>query len=173
MLHDLVLAATALNDGSFRSLHECQLGFRDLWALEVEIDEIRVVRDELSAAGKLETRGGGFALTDVAREDLESRAAASAATEDQALADWRQSLQSQRPDITEEDFEAVCGDLGAWLNRIIIRHGVEAALLLYPEEERARRLFEQIEGLGTGFLPERTGVVGQIRGGCPVARRTS
>jgi hypothetical protein len=46
---------------------------------------------------------------------------------------------------------------------VIVRHGVEAAYLLYPEEDRAEALFEQIEAEGTHFLPPRSTRVLDIR----------
>jgi hypothetical protein len=163
MLHDLVLAATAINGGSFANPGECQRGLRDLWTLDFEIDEIRQTRDELQRAGAVALHRAGWTLTDTTKADLEERAAASAETEDRALAEWRETLQTLRPDLTDHDFKCLCEDLSEWLNRIIVRHGVEAALVLYPEDQRAHTLYKEIDALGTSFLPERGGLVGQLR----------
>ena len=95
-------------------------------------------------------------MTQAALNDLEDRARESAATEEEALADWRASIEASRPDLTDDDFAFLREDLGAWLNRVIVRHGVEAAYLLYPEEERADALFKEIEDEGTHFLPARS-----------------
>jgi predicted nucleic acid-binding protein len=94
---------------------------------------------------------------------MEERSTASAATEDQALADWEADVRALRPDLSSEDFECLREDLAAWLQQVITRHGAEAALMLYPEEPRAHRLFDEIDALGTGFLPAREGCAGDVR----------
>jgi hypothetical protein len=163
MLADLVLAAVAINDAPFRSLAECRDAFNALWHLEVEIDELRVVREQLQLAGSLEPGASGIALTQAARDNLANRARESDETEEEALADWRASIEAARPDLTDEDFAYLREDLGTWLNQVIVRHGLEAAYLLYPEDDRAELLFKQIEGEGTHFLPARSTRILDIR----------
>ena len=46
-------------------------------------------------------------------------------------------------------------DLRAWMHEIIVRHGAEAAMILYPEQERARRFFDDVDAHGFDHLPER------------------
>src|SRR4051812_25024443 len=163
MLQDLLLAAAAINDGRFKGLVECQTGLVDLWGLEFELDELREARDGLIADGRLKSVGSELRLTAEAQVELDERAAASSETEAEALADWREVVRGLRPDVTDADFDCLRSDLGDWLNRVIVRHGVEAALLLYPEDDRAHVLFQKVEALGTEFLPYRTGVVGEVR----------
>jgi hypothetical protein len=160
MLTDLVLAATAINDGRFDSLSDCQRGFHDLWGLQVELDELRPIIETLETADRVTRRRGGFALTEAAASDLEERAERTAETERIALDEWRQTIETLIPDLSDEEFRELRQDLGDWLNRIIVHHGVEAALLLYPEEVRAADLFERIDSQG---LPERRNRLGKIR----------
>lgn len=157
---DLVLAAAAINDGGFDSLADCQRGFADLWGLQVELDELRTVVETLAGAGLVSRAHGGFSLSDTASADLEARAAATAETERVALDEWRTSVEALIPDLTDEEFVELRQDLSDWLNRIVVHHGVEAALLLYPEEVRAAKLFDKID---QEPLPERRNRLGNIR----------
>lgn len=163
VLQDLVLAAAVLDGGGFSSLAACQEAFRTLWGLEVEIHELRAVGEELVRAGLAEPGQAGITLTGPTVQAMEQRSQASAATEQQALADWEADVRALRPDLTSEDFGCLREDLAVWLQQIITRHGAEAALMLYPEEPRAHRLFDEIDALGTGFLPAREGCAGEVR----------
>ena len=163
VLHDLVLAAAVLDGGGFGSLAACQDAFRTLWGLEVEIHELRAVGEALVRAGLAEPGQAGITLTAETVTEMEERSAASTANEQQALVDWEADVRGLRPDLTSEDFECLREDLAAWLQQIITRHGAEAALMLYPEEPRAHRLFDEIDALGTGFLPVRDGCAGEVR----------
>jgi hypothetical protein len=162
-LADLVLAATELNGGKFDSLEECRRAMRDLWTVDVEIDEIREVRDALIASKGAKSRGGGFELTAEARDELQRKAQAAETSEAKALSEWQTATREARPDLTAGDLEHLCEDLEEWLGKIIVRHGAEAALILYPEDQRAQRLFQQIDDLGTDFLPLRSASVMAIR----------
>jgi predicted nucleic acid-binding protein len=163
VLQDLVLAAAVLDDGGFDSLASCQEAFRTLWGLEVEIHELRAVGEALVSAGLAEPGHAGITLTAETVAAMEQRSAESAATEEQALTDWEADVRALRADLTAEDFECLREDLAAWLQQIITRHGAEAALMLYPEEPRAHRLFDEIDALGTGFLPAREGCAAEVR----------
>ncbi len=163
VLADLVLAATELNGGSFATLAECQAGIKGLWTIEVEIDEIRTARDDLVKAGLAEEEAAGFRLTDGAREELARKAQETEQTEAEALRQWERTIREMRPDLTAEDIESLREDLRVWLGKVIARHGAEAALMLYPEEERAHRLFDEIERFGTDFLQTRSKEVMAVR----------
>jgi hypothetical protein len=62
-----------------------------------------------------------------------------------------------------EGFAQLRSDLDRWLGRIVSRHGVEAAFLLYPEDQRAQKLIDEIDNLSMHFLPDREGTVGEVR----------
>ena len=164
-LRDVVLAAAVESGGSFATLGECQGAIATLFNnLEIEFDELRQIVDLLVAEGACEKAGGGFQLSDEQHQQLEQQATASRATEDQAFHDWEVSVRAIDPDLTEEDFGALRKDLDAWLERVIERHGVEAALILYPENPRAHELYRQLDDLGLSFLPhDRSTPVRRIR----------
>jgi hypothetical protein len=160
---DLVLAAALEADGQVPSLRECQENCKTLWGLDVEIDELRAVLEQLVLAGRMTRTNGHFALTEPESAGLADRVRASAAAEARAFEDWEIALRVLRPGLSDADVAALRTDLDAWLERLIARHGVEAALILYPEVPRAQQLFAQIEQEGLDFLPRRDGLVGEIR----------
>ncbi len=163
VLRELVLAAAEINDGSFENLAECQAAIQTLWTVEFEIEEIRRVRDALVDEGLAEKNGVGLRLSQAQLDALRQRANDSQQSEQLALAQWEGVARELRPDLTADDLSALQEDLRDWLGKIVARHGAEAALMLYPKEPRAHRLFDEIEQFGTSFLPERSSRVMAIR----------
>ncbi len=152
-----------MDGGGFSSLATCRAAFKTLWGLEVETDELRSVREELAASGLVEADHPGIKLTAKTVEQQARVSAESAEVEDRAFTDWEADVRQLRSDLTPDEFAFLRQDLEAWLQHLIKRHGAEAALMLYPEEKRAHRLFEEIDRLGTDFLPARVGCAGEVR----------
>src|SRR3954465_10503464 len=163
LLRNLLMSAAMIDGGSFASLAAAQTGVRDLWGIDIEIDEIRAVVDAMAADGRCEKIGGGYRLTEDARAELNEIAEQSNRDEETALSQWQSSLRDLDSRITEDDVDALAEDLRAWLGRVISHHGVESALFLYPENPRAQELFKEVDEFGVDFLPEREGCAGQIR----------
>jgi hypothetical protein len=155
-LRDLVLGAAAEAGGGFATLGEAREAVRSLWRLEIELDELRSIVEQLVEAGACSDENGGFRLSNDLHEQLEQQALASQATEATAFGDWENTVRALDPELDDSSFAELRKDLDAWLNRVISRHGVEAALILYPENPRARALYQEVEDLGFNFLPERT-----------------
>lgn len=162
-LRGLILGAGAIGGGEFSSLNECREALRALWDLDFEIEEIRDVVDGLAGDGFCRKMGGGFELSQEVLADLAETAENAKKNEAQALAEWEESVCRAHASLSSEHFELLAQDLQAWIGRIVSRHGVEAALLLYPEDGRAQRLFDEIEEQGLGFLPEREGALKEVR----------
>jgi hypothetical protein len=120
-----------------------------------DLDELRAVVATLTAAKRLEKTAGRFILTDAARAELNGVVDRSKAIESTALAEWESAVQSVAGEFSKDDISTLRKDLFSWLQRIISHYGTEAALILYPEEERARQFFEEVEELGFDFLPKR------------------
>src|SRR4051812_31333492 len=129
VLRDLLMSAAMVEGGSFSSLAAAQTGVRDLWGIDIEIDEIRAVVDGLATDGRCEKMAGGYRLTDEARAELDDVAEQSRQVEDTALNQWQSSVRELEPRITDEDMDALVEDLWSWLAHVIARHGVEAALI--------------------------------------------
>lgn len=163
VLYDLIIAVAGINDGHVDSLLHCRRCFVDLWGLEVEVDELRPVVEELVTSGKATKLGGGFALSAETLADLQARAQESQAVEDRAFREWELTVRRLMPGLPEEQMSLLCSDLHAWLHQIIARHGAEAAMMLYPEEERAHRFFDAVDAEGFSRLPEREGELESVR----------
>lgn len=163
VLRDLVLAAAAIGDGTVESLFECRKAFADLWGLEVEIDELRPVVEELFEAELIEKDGKGFRLVSSTMAALEGNARQWEEVEERAFREWELAVRQRRPAVSDNDMELLTSDLRRWLHLIISRHGAEAALMLYPEDDRARRFFEDVDERGFESLPERERELRQLR----------
>lgn len=155
VLQDLVLAATAINDGRFDSIFACKQGFADLWSVEVEIDELRPALDGLIDRNLMAKKGKTYELTPEASTSLNATAREFAQVEERAFREWELAVRRLRPSVGDDDMELLNRDLRTWLHEIIIRHGAEAAMMLYPEEDRARGFFEQVDARGFEQLPGR------------------
>jgi predicted nucleic acid-binding protein len=162
-LRDLASAAAAEAGGGFENLAECRDGIQTLFGLEIEIHELRGVVAQLVDGGEACPRGTGFDLSHEQHEALEAQAAVSREMEEKAFRDWEIASRAVDPTLTDAEFELLRADLDSWLQRVISRHGVEAALILYPENPRARSLYEAVESEGLDFLPARSGRLRRVR----------
>lgn len=146
---------------------EALAGFRDtcltLWGIETEIDELRDIAETLIGEGKLVKHNNSYRLTDEARAELQEQITNSDQTEGEAFADWEVALKGIAPWVEQDDLDVLRGDLDAWLKDIIIRHSIEAAMLLFPEDERGRQVLEAVEEHGVDFLPERGDKLNELR----------
>jgi predicted nucleic acid-binding protein len=162
-LQGLIYSAAAIEGGEFKSFADCREALRVLWDLDFDIEEIKNVADALEEEDLCKRTRAGFVLSQAVLEDLEKTAEDARANEAQAFEDWETLVRSLGAPLGPEDFSNLRKDLDQWLGRIVSRHGVEAALLLYPEDERAWRLIAEIEDLGLHFLPQRSGALGEVR----------
>jgi hypothetical protein len=158
-----VLAAAYENGGRLASLADCRDVCDGLWGLELDIDEIRDVVESLAGRGDLDEDEGGYRLTEKATRELADRTQTSAEAESQAFADWELSVAALDATLTPEQIADLRKDLEKWLQEIVTKHGVEAALILYPEHERAQDLIDSVQSLGFDFLPERDDCIEQVR----------
>ena len=162
-LVDLVLATALEAEGKVPSLRECQDNCKTLWGLDLELEELREILDGLVAAGAMARTNGHFAVTPEKAAELGERVREFEQIEQQAYEDWEIALRVLNPGLTDEDVKQLRADLESWLERLIKRHGVESALILYPEVPRAHQLFAEIDREGIDFLPGRSGRVGELR----------
>jgi predicted nucleic acid-binding protein len=156
-LRDLILAAAVEGDGSIASLGECRDTCQTLWGLEVEIDELRSAFSELIREGQLEKQDGGYVLAAGVKAEVDlTLRRESTERERLAFEEWERTLKSIRAGLTDEEIALLRSDLEVWLRQLMLRHGVESALLLYPENPRAQEMLNQLEEMGLDFLPARS-----------------
>jgi hypothetical protein len=160
----LVLAAAQESgENGFGSLAECADSCQSLWGLALDIDELRDDVKALVDAGRLRKEDGRYSLTAAARSELTAVVEQSTEIESMALVEWEGTVRTLAPALGSSEIATLREDLQAWLQRIIIHYGAEAALILYPEEERAARFFLDVEQLGFDFLPPRDPAVLEAR----------
>jgi hypothetical protein len=160
---DLVITAAVESGGSISSLGGCREACKTLWGLDVEIDEIRASVHRLQESGKLESAGGEYRLTEVAHAEIDLTLASSEAIESQAFLDWETDVRRIWPLVDDESVALLRSDLEAWLRQLVTRHGIEAALLLYPEDGQAQEMFAAVEAMGLDFLPKRPKEFEEVR----------
>jgi predicted nucleic acid-binding protein len=158
-----ILGAAYENAGQLDSLANCREVCSSLWGLELHIDEIRDVVKSLVTKGDLEQDGAAYRLTEKTREELSERVQDSGEAEAQAFADWELAVASIGSELSKQQMAELRKDLEKWLQEIVTKHGVEAALLLYPEHERSAQLLSSVESLGFDFLPSREECIEEIR----------
>jgi uncharacterized membrane protein len=163
VLHDLVLAIGAIERGSIGTALECRKAFLDCWGLEVEVDELKPILEALAKEGLAHKQGSRFQLSTELVAEMEGRAADWEKTEDRAFREWELKVAQLRPGVTEGDMNSLRSDLRDWLHLIITRHGADAAMMLYPEDERSRKFFDAVAEHGFSALPERPRHLADLR----------
>jgi predicted nucleic acid-binding protein len=154
-IDDLVMAGLAENGGACETLKECVDVLHTLF--RVNLDEVEVARSigDLVSSGCVDNTVGRYELSQEELARLESVAAESQALSMEALSDWRAWLTNTWPRLNPDQLAELEDDLRLFLHRVLSRHGIESVLLLYPEEEEAQQLYEDLEKEGVSFLPER------------------
>jgi hypothetical protein len=159
----MIFGAAMIDGGEFETLAICRDRLLALWRLDFEIEEIRAAADALADQGRCHRTRSGFSLTQETLDDLAQRAAEAGDVEAAAFDEWAQATRSKALDLSEDDVQLLRDDLDTWLQQIVVRHGIEAALLLYPEDQRARTVIDAIDAEGLRVLPERFGRLAEIR----------
>jgi hypothetical protein len=161
-----VLAAAVENGGSLESVDEGQEACRTLWNLELDRDEVETELRQLVRVGKLERKPSrGYRLAPGTAIEYAEKSRGSELTQEQAIAEWAVAVRAMDPDLSEAELKDLKADLVNWVQKIIASHGMEAALVLYPEQaqERAEEFFTRIEASGCDFLANRGEKVNAVR----------
>jgi len=161
-----VLAAASENGGALESVEDCQEACRILWNLELDRDEVDTELRQLVRVGKLKRRPShGYFMAPDTQVEYREKARGSELTEEQALAEWIIAVRAMEPGLSDGQLQALKQDLVAWVQQVIARHGMEAALVLYPEhaQDRTEEFLAQVKAHGCDFLPEREEPIRGIR----------
>jgi hypothetical protein len=132
---DLVLAALAEGGGSCASINDCASDIAVLWGLQYDALELGDPIGHLIANGQL-LRGndGGLTLSSAEFTRLKALAKASQETAAEALAQWHAEILGRWPATSTEEFKTFDLVLERFLHAMIMQHGAEAALLMFPED---------------------------------------
>ena len=148
--------------GSVGSADVLRESFQTLFRVEVDPGELDGWLDHLEDKGAIERNGGTISLTDAARGLLEKSCENFEALSEAAKKEWRASLLRLEPALSEEDLDVFEADLDKLIAHIVAYHGAEAAVILYPEEERSEVLRETLRRR-TESLPRRGDPLDEIR----------
>ena len=140
---DLIVATLAEVGGTSASIAECAESMDVLWTLRYDDLELADPLNHLVREGRvLRGHDGSLSLGTDELERLRSATAASRATEETAMNEWHQALRERWPGLSDTECEQFNVDLRAFLEALMQRHGAESALLVYPDDPAAKKLFE-------------------------------
>jgi hypothetical protein len=158
-----VLCAAHENDGRLVTCTECQEICEKRWGSELERDEVSNAMRQLIEQGRLIQDSDGFRLSAKSSKELAERVRTSKEVETAAFKEWEAMVRRTEPSLTDRQVAELLEDLALWLQKFIVEYGIEAALVLYPEQPRFKERLEEIKALGLGFLPHRHSMVMKAR----------
>lgn len=151
---DLVTAACQSNGGSFENLSTLKSFIGTKWKTDLEIHELEAARTRLEAAGRVESQNGRVELSESASNDLELSRRRWEQAETTAVEEWEAAVRLENPLLSSDQIALLREQLRPWLDQVIVRHGAEASLLLYPEHPRSRALVDSLANVKLDFLPD-------------------
>ncbi len=154
-VHQLILAAAHENDGRLGSFVECREICQAMWGLELEIDEISIAVGQLVDDGQLLDEGTHLRLSSSSSDEVAMRVRTSTELEATAFSEWEIAVRRMMPSLGHQQMMQLQEDLTVWIRQVIVEHGMEAALVLYPEHEPFKARLDAIWNSGFEFLPAR------------------
>lgn len=136
-----------------------------MWGLTLEREEIfAVIKSLVRTRRLLRDADDSLMLSPGSSKELAARIRASNEVEAAAFAEWENMVTDDvAPFLDDEHLGCLREDLTAWMHRLMREYGVEAALLLFPEDPRYERFLARVELLGFDFLPDRDPGVTVVR----------
>ncbi len=148
--------------GRVGSAGELRESFKTLFGVEVDQEELKGWLKHLEAKGAIERNGREIAVTDRARALLESARTSFEDLSAAAKKEWRANLIAIDPGLTDEEIGHLDADLDQLIALIVAYHGAEAAVILFPEQERSGALRETLRSK-TESLPRRSTKLDEVR----------
>ena len=118
---------------------------------------------QLVADGKVVHAATRIVLTESCSHELAERIRSASEVEALALGEWETKLKQSTPSLGRDQVAQMREDLITWIQQIIVERGVEAAVVLYPEQVRYKHRLDEIKALGFSTLPARDAHVTLIR----------
>jgi hypothetical protein len=161
---EFVLAAAHENGGSLDSCTHCCGVCKDKWGITLAPQEVSAAVQQLVTEGKVTTAGvTRIALTESCSQELAERIRSANEVEALALGEWESKLKQSAPSLGRDQIAELREDLITWIQQIIVERGVEAAVVLYPEQEHYKLRLDEIKALGFSTLPQRDAHVTLMR----------
>lgn len=151
---DLVLSCLAELGGASESAAALRDDIQAFASIDLHQAEVDRAAGQLIKDGRIEQGAGGtLRLTQQEQVRLAEVAAESRRVEEIALDQWRRYTAERWPRLSPDHLDMLVDQLGLYLLQVLRRHGVEATMLLYPEDTRTSELYEALESDGFDFLP--------------------
>lgn len=148
IIDELVVATAHENQGKFASCLECQRLLESLWKSSVDLGEILASFDRLVAEGRMTRTPTSVELTEACAGELAVRVRTATELETAALAAWESLVATKLPHVEEAEMARLREELIECIRELISDRGIEAAIILYPEQERFKHRLEEIMVLG-------------------------
>jgi hypothetical protein len=158
-----VLAAAHENGGRFDSCHHCEQLIQERWGVSLEAHEIAKAIDGLQNDDKLMRLATHVELTDVATTEVSRRLLTATELEAGSLAVWEDKIRTSYPALGIAQLGQLREDLISCIHTLITDRGIEAAIVLFPEQARYKHRLEEILALRMNHLPERDPDVAILR----------
>lgn len=160
---DLIVAALAEAGGSLDGVEGCRSAVDSLFTLGLDDVEVGRALNALLKTGAVKREGSAFVLSAGEHARLNAVADESRQIADRAMNDWIGLVKEKFPGLSADEERCLQEDLDDYLRMVVQRHGAEAALLLYPQEDEAQQLYDDLEELGFDFLKKRPSRLHDIR----------
>ena len=159
---DLILGTLAERGSPVPSLEELRSDVVALFGIELDGAEIARSVGTLCDEGRV-TKVGQISLSNEERDRLDAVARESTLVEEASLDEWRTTVITRWPKLSNEELERLEAELDLYLRTVLRRHGAEAALVLYPDDARASTFLATLEEEGFDFLPSAPETFRHIR----------
>jgi predicted nucleic acid-binding protein len=157
-----VLAAAHEQGGRLASCKDCQAIIREKWGVDIELSEISGAIKTLVHDGKL-IRDKQVELTEESAQDLALMRLTAKELETGAIAAWEAVLQHRFASLGHSEVAALREDLISCIHGLITDRGIEAAIVLFPEQARFKHRLQEILALKMSHLPSREPAVELVR----------
>ena len=132
---DLILAAIAEAGGRCASIGDCASTIEVLWGLHYDGLGLAEPINRLIAEKRvMRANDGGLSLSDGENLRLTAAAHASRQAAQQALEQWHKDILARWPSTSPDEIKTLDNVLERFLHAMVMQHGAEAALLMFPED---------------------------------------
>ena len=148
--------------GQVACASDLQDAFKTLYGVEVDPDELKEWLEHLESKGAIERTGAAIVVSQRAHKLLEEARVTEEALAQAARSEWRASLVTIEPALIDEELDDLEGDLDQLIAWVVAYHGAEAAVVLFPEQERSLALRQTLRSK-TDALPRRSKELDEVR----------
>jgi hypothetical protein len=158
IIDEIVVATAHENQGLLASCIECQTLIANRWHVSLTLGEILASFRRLAEAGRMTSTPAKVELTQTCATELAARVRSATELETAALAAWESLILDRFPALDSLEVAQLRDELIACIRKLINDRGIEAAIILYPEQRRFKHRLDEVMALSlddpTGLDPE-------------------